>query len=243
MTDLSGKVALVTGAGRGIGRAVAVALARAGADVAVNDRTRDGAAGETAGLVSALGRRSLVVLADVSVAAEVTRLVAEVEAGLGPADVLVNNAGVARPLPPEEVTERDFDEMIAVNLKSAFLLTQAVLPGMRARRWGRVINVSSVAAQLGGLIGPHYAASKAGMLGLTHSYASLLAGEGITVNAVAPALIDTEMIASNPRARPDLVPVGRFGTAEEVADVAVLLAANGYITGQTINVNGGWYMS
>jgi 3-oxoacyl-[acyl-carrier protein] reductase len=240
---LSGKVALVTGASRGIGRAVAVALARAGAEVAVNDRTREEAARETAGLVSGLGRRSLVLLADVSVAAEVTRLATEVEAGLGPVDILVNNAGVARPLPPEQVTERDFDEAVAVNLKSAFLLTQAVLPGMRARRWGRVINVSSVAAQLGGVTGPHYAASKAGMLGLTHSYASLLAGEGITVNAIAPALIDTEMIKSNPRARPGLVPVGRFGTAEEVAEVAVMLAANGYVTGQTINVNGGWYMS
>jgi 3-oxoacyl-[acyl-carrier protein] reductase len=243
MGDLSGKVALVSGAGRGIGRAVAVALARAGADVAVNDCTREEAARETADQVAALGRRSLVVLADVAVAAEVTRLAAAVEAGLGPVDVLVNNAGVARPLAPEQVTERDFDEAIAVNLKSAFLLTQAVLPGMRARRWGRVINVSSVAAQLGGVTGPHYAASKAGMLGLTHSYAALLAGEGITVNVIAPALIDTEMIASNPRARPDLVPVGRFGTVEEVAEVAVLLAANGYVTGQTVNVNGGWYMS
>src|SRR5262245_30738548 len=243
MSELAGKVALVTGAGRGIGRAVAVALARAGADVAVNDRTPEDAVRETAAQVAALGRRYAIAMADVSVAAEVTRLVAEVEAGLGPVDVLVNNAGVARPLPLEQVTERDFDEMLAVNLKSAFLVTQAVLPGMRARRWGRVLNVSSVAAQLGGIIGPHYAASKAGMLGLTHSYASLLAGEGITVNAIAPALIDTEMIASNPRARPDLIPVGRFGTAEEVAAVAVLLATNGYVTGQTVNVNGGWYMS
>jgi 3-oxoacyl-[acyl-carrier protein] reductase len=125
MTGLAGKVALVTGASRGIGRAVAVALARAGADVAVNDRTREEAARESAGLVSALGRRDLVVLADVSAAAEVTRLVAEVEAGLGPVDVLVNNAGVARPLSLEQVTEADFDEMVAVNLKSAFLLTQA----------------------------------------------------------------------------------------------------------------------
>jgi 3-oxoacyl-[acyl-carrier protein] reductase len=241
--ELAGKVALVTGSGRGIGRAIAVALARAGADVAVNDRTREEAARETAGQVSALGRRSLVVLADVSAAAEVTRLVAAVEAGLGPVDVLVNNAGIARPLPLEQLTERDFDDMIAVNLKSAFLLTQAVLPGMRARRWGRVVNVSSVAAQLGGVIGPHYAASKAGMHGLTHAYAALLAREGITVNAIAPALIATDMIAGNPRARPDLTPVGRFGTAEEVADVAVLLASNGYITGQTVNVNGGWYMS
>ena len=110
-------------------------------------------------------------------------------------------------------------------------------------KWGRIINLSSVAAQLGGVVGPHYAASKAGIIGLTHSYAHLLAKEGITVNAIAPALVETEMVTSNPHASPDLIPVGRFGTVEETAAVAVMLAGNGYITGQTINVNGGWYMS
>jgi 3-oxoacyl-[acyl-carrier protein] reductase len=243
MNNLSGKVALVTGASRGIGRAIAVALARAGADVAVNYHAREEAARETAAQITALVRRSLVLPANVAAAAEVTRLVTAVENGLGPVGVLVNNAGAARPLPLEQVTERDFDEMLAVNLKSAFLLTQAVLPGMRARRWGRVINLSSVAAQVGGVVGPHYAASKAGLHGLTHAYAALLAKEGITVNGIAPALIETDMVTSNPRARPDLIPVGRFGSADEVADVAVLLATNGYLTGQTINVNGGWYMS
>jgi 3-oxoacyl-[acyl-carrier protein] reductase len=113
---------------------------------------------------------------------------------------------------------------------------------MRATQWGRIINLSSVAAQTGGVVGPHYAASKAGIMGLTHSYAHLLAKEGITVNCIAPALIETEMVTSNPNAKPDLIPVGRFGTVEETADVAVMLARNGYITGQTINVNGGWYM-
>ena len=114
---------------------------------------------------------------------------------------------------------------------------------MRKARWGRILNVSSVAAQTGGVVGPHYAASKAGMLGLTHSYAGLLAKEGITVNAIAPALIETNMVTSNPRANPNLIPVGRFGLVDEVASVAVMLCANGYITGQTINVNGGWYFS
>jgi 3-oxoacyl-[acyl-carrier protein] reductase len=122
-------------------------------------------------------------------------------------------------------------------------VTQAVLPAMRARRWGRIINLSSVAAQLGGVVGPHYAASKAGVLGLTHSYAALLAKEGITANAIAPALVETEMVTSNLRARADLIPVGRLGDVEEIAAVAVLLAKNGYITGQTISPNGGWYMS
>jgi 3-oxoacyl-[acyl-carrier protein] reductase len=155
----------------------------------------------------------------------------------------VNNAGIARPQPIEEITERDWDDVIAANLKSCFLVTQAVLPQMRARKWGRIINLSSVAAQVGGVVGPHYAASKAGMHGLTHFYAQRLAKEGITVNAIAPALIETEMVAANPNARPDRIPVGRFGLPGEVADIAVMLAHNAYITGQTINVNGGWYMS
>ncbi len=170
-------------------------------------------------------------------------MVAQAEGELGPISILVNNAGISRPQPLDQITERDWDEVLTVNLKSMFLVTQAVLPGMRKQRWGRIINLSSVAAQLGGVIGPHYAASKAGCLGLTHSYAALLAKEGITVNAIAPALIETEMITSNPKARPDIIPLGRFGTVEETADVAVMLACNGYITGQTINVNGGWYMS
>jgi 3-oxoacyl-[acyl-carrier protein] reductase len=243
MSRLTGKVALVTGASRGLGRAITLALAHAGADVAVNYRSHEAEAKEVCAQVEGLNRRGLAVRADVSVAAEVAGMAGAVERGLGPVDVLVNNAGMSRPQPPEQITEKDWDELLAVNLKSAFLVTQAVLPGMRARRWGRVINLSSVAAQTGGVVGPHYAASKAGILGLTHSYASLLAKEGITVNAIAPALIATDMVTGIPRARPDLIPVGRFGTVEEVADVAVLLAANGYITGQTINVNGGWYMS
>ncbi len=242
-TDLTGEIALVTGASRGIGQAIALALARAGADVAVNYRSRHREADEVRSQVEASGRRSIAVRADVSLADEVSALLEAVQRGLGAVSILVNNAAISRPQPIQEITERDWDEIIAVNLKSQFLVTQAVLPGMRARKWGRIINLSSVAAQLGGVVGPHYAASKAGILGLTHSYASLLAKEGITVNAIAPALIHTEMVANNPKAQPSLIPVRRFGTIEEVAAVAVLLASNGYITGQTINVNGGWYMS
>jgi 3-oxoacyl-[acyl-carrier protein] reductase len=155
----------------------------------------------------------------------------------------VNNAAIARPIPIERITLADWNEHVATNLTATFVATQAVLPGMRERRWGRIINVSSAAAQMGGVIGPHYAATKAGQLGLTHGYAGLLAGEGITVNAIAPALIETDMIANVGRARPDVIPVGRLGTVDDVAAVAVLLATNGYITGQTFNVNGGWYMS
>jgi 3-oxoacyl-[acyl-carrier protein] reductase len=241
--ELTGKVALVTGGSRGIGRATAVALAKAGADVAVNDNRREAEAQAVCEEVEAFGHRALAVKADVSKAAEVARLVETVEKELGRIDILVNNAGISRPQPLSEITEQDWDDLLTVNLKSMFLLTQAVLPGMRQRNWGRIINLSSVAAQLGGVIGPHYAASKAGAIGLTHSYAALLVKEGITANAIAPAMIETEMITSNPKARPDLVPMGRFGTVEEVADVVVMLASNGYITGQTISVNGGWYMT
>jgi 3-oxoacyl-[acyl-carrier protein] reductase len=241
--ELTGKIALVTGGSRGIGRAAAVALAKAGADVAVNFNRREAEAQAVCVEIGAVGRRALAIKADVSKASEVSRLVETVESGLGSIAILVNNAGISRPQPLTDITEQDWDDVLTVNLKSMFLVTQAVLGGMRKRAWGRIINLSSVAAQTGGVIGPHYAASKAGALGLMHSYAALLAKEGITVNAIAPALIATEMIASNPKARPDLMAVGRFGTVEEVAEVVVMLASNGYITGQTINVNGGWYMS
>jgi 3-oxoacyl-[acyl-carrier protein] reductase len=243
MEQTAGKVALVTGASRGIGRAVALALARAGADVAVNYRAREADARQVAREIAASGRRSMAVRADVSRAEDVRQMIAAVEGELGPVDILVNNAGIARRQPLEEITELDWNELMAVNLTSCFLTTQAVIAGMRARRWGRIVNISSVAAQTGGVVGPHYAASKAGMLGLTHSYAALCARDGVTVNAVAPALIETEMVTANPAARADLIPVGRFGTVEETADAVLMLVRNGYITGQTINVNGGWHMS
>jgi 3-oxoacyl-[acyl-carrier protein] reductase len=240
---LENRVALVTGASRGIGRAIAVELARAGADVVVNYRHRavDAQAVDTE--IQTLGRRSLCVQADVSLAADVERMAAAARERFGHVDILVNNAGIARPQPMDEITEQDWDELMAVNVKSCFLVTRAFVPAMRERQWGRIINLSSVAAQVGGVVGPHYAASKAAILGMTHFYASRLAKEGITVNAIAPALVETEMVTSNLNANPKLIPVGRLGQPLEVADIAVMLAGNGYITGQTINVNGGWFMS
>ncbi len=243
MDDLKGKVALVTGSSRGIGRAIALGLGEAGADVIVNFVRRAADAQAVESQIRGMGRRAASIQADVSLAGDVERLVRESEQRLGPIGILVNNAGIARPQPIEEIRELDWDEVIDSNLKSCFLVTQAVLPGMRDRRWGRIVNLSSVAAQVGGVVGPHYAASKAGMLGLTHFYAQRLAKEGITVNAIAPALVETDMVAANPNARRENIPVGRFGLPEEVAQVAVMLARNGYITGQTINVNGGWFMS
>ncbi|HEY6988449.1 MAG TPA: 3-oxoacyl-ACP reductase family protein [Bryobacteraceae bacterium] len=243
MDTLNGKVALVTGSSRGIGRAIALALAVEGADVAINFVNRAAEAGAAELEIRKLGRKCASIQADVSIANDVNRLARTTEERLGPINILVNNAGIARPQPIDEITEEDWDQILVGNLKSCFLMTQAVLPAMRARKWGRIINLSSVAAQVGGVVGPHYAASKAGMLGLTRSYAQKLAAEGVTANAIAPALIDTDMVRSNLNARPDKIPVGRFGTCEEVADVAVMLAKNAYITGQTIHVNGGWFMT
>ena len=241
--DLTGKIALVTGASRGIGQAIALALAKEGVDVAVNFRSRRNEGEVVRSQIEKIGRRTIAVGADVSVAADVSRLVETVQRDLGTISILVNNAAIIRPRPLEEITEQIWDEVLAVNLKSQFLVTQAVLPSMRARKWGRIINLSSAAAQLGGVNGPHYAASKAGVFGLTHAYASLLVKEGITVNVIAPAMIVTEMVTSNPNVQPGIIPMGRFGSVEEVAEVAVMLVRNGYITGQTYNVNGGWYMS
>jgi len=243
MDDLKGRVALITGSSRGIGRAIAIALAKAGADIALNFLRRAPEARAVELEIRRLERRCVSVQADVSSASDVELIIRTAESELGPIDILVNNAGVSHPQPIEEITERDWDETIAVNLKSCFLMTRAVLPGMLARKWGRIVNLSSVAANAGGVVGPHYTASKAGILGLTRFYAQRLAKEGITVNAIAPALIETEMVTSNPAARPDRIPMGRFGTPEEVAAVAAMLARNAYITGQTIHVNGGWFMS
>jgi len=241
-TSLSGRVALVTGGGRGIGRAIALALAAAGCDVAVNYVSREADANATADDIRGAGRRALVARGDVSRSSDVTALVGAVEAGLGPADILVNNAGRLRVESLEQMSEVSWNEIIQVNLTSVFLMTQAVAPGMRARQWGRIINLTSVAAQAGSLMAVHYAAAKAGVIAATKSYARMLAKDGVTVNAIAPALIATEMVTANPNVRPDMIPLGRFGRAEECGDVAVLLAGNAYITGQTIGVNGGMYL-
>lgn len=243
MDDLKNRIALVTGASRGIGAAVAIGLAEAGCDLAVNYRSRSAEAQAVCKKIQGMGRRALAMQADVSQSSAVRAMVEQVQQELGTISILVNNAGIARQQKIEQITEADWDELISVNLKSAFLVSQAVLPPMRQQRWGRIMNMSSVAAQTGGVVGPHYASSKAGMLGLTHSLANLLVKEGITVNAIAPALIATEMVTSNLQANPSVIPVGHFGMVEDVSSIVVMLAGNGYITGQTINVNGGWYLS
>jgi 3-oxoacyl-[acyl-carrier protein] reductase len=236
--DLSAHVALITGASRGIGAAIALALADAGAAVAVNYRERADDAQAVVARIKAGGGGAMTVAADVSQAAAVTAMVEQVTSGLGPIDILVNNAGIAIVRGVDDISENDFDRTIMVNLKSAFLCTQAVLPSMRARKWGRIVNISSGAARGAGAIGPHYNASKAGMEGLTRGYAARLVKEGITVNAVAPSLIETDMM----QGRTDLarnIPLGRMGQADEVAQAVAMVLGNSYMTGQTIMLNGG----
>jgi 3-oxoacyl-[acyl-carrier protein] reductase len=243
MTDLSGKTALVTGGTRGIGREIALEFARAGADVAIVGRRPSADAEAVVAEIVALGRRAHACFADLSNAMDAASVVRDATTALGRISLLVNNAGINPSRPLDQITSEDWDETVGINLNSAFYVTQAVLPTMRSQRWGRIIMISSVAAQLGGVIGPHYAASKAGLIGMMHGYAALLAKEGITVNAIAPALIETDMLKGNDRIKPDPIPVGRFGKVDEIASIALMLAGNGYVTGQTINANGGWYMS
>jgi len=243
LSSLQNRIALITGASRGIGKSIALALAGAGCHVAVNYHQQSAAAESVVSSIQTLGRRAIPIQADVSLPADVDRLVSQTERDLGEIEILVNNAGIAQTKPIAEITLEDWDRILRVNLTSAFLVTQRVLPNMRKRRWGRIINLSSVAAQTGGVIGPHYATSKAGLIGLTHSYAALLAKEGVTANAIAPALLETDMVTGNLNATPDKIPLGYFGHPDEAGRAAVLLAESDYITGQTLNLNGGWYMS
>jgi 3-oxoacyl-[acyl-carrier protein] reductase len=227
----------VTGATSGLGRHFAKILSGAGAAVALAGRRADRLEA-VKGEIEAAGGRAAAVVLDVTEAERIAPALDQAEEALGPIDILVNNAGVAIVRGVDDLTEDDFDRTIAVNLKSAFLCTQAVLPMMRARQWGRIVNISSGAARGAGAIGVHYNASKAGMEGLTRGYAARLVKEGITVNAVAPSLIATDMMGG----RTDLarnIPLGRMGQAEEVAQAVAMVLGNSYMTGQTIVLNGG----
>jgi 3-oxoacyl-[acyl-carrier protein] reductase len=235
---LSGHTALVTGGSRGIGAAIVRALALAGVAVAINYRERTDEANAVVKSIIGAGGKATAVAADVSQADAVAKLVERVKSELGGIDILINNAGIAITRGIDDLSEADFDRTVSVNLKSVFLCTQAVLPMMRAKKWGRIVNISSGAARGAGSIGPHYNASKAGVEGLTRGYAARLVKEGITVNAVAPSLIETDMM----KGQDNLVtpiPLGRFGTADEVAISVMMLLDNPYMTGQTVAMSGG----
>jgi 3-oxoacyl-[acyl-carrier protein] reductase len=241
--QLGNRVALISGASRGIGRAIALALAREGAAVVVNYRTGAAEADAIVDMVGRGGGRAMAVGADVSCAEAVGAMMKAVNCRFGNIDILVNNAGIAPRRELADTTEEDFDRTVAVNLKSAFLCTQAVLPAMQEQRWGRIVNISSIAARTalaGSGISVMYNATKAGLEGLTRGYAARVASDGVTVNAIAPGLVDTDMgkplIAAGAA---ETIPVGRSGTGEEIAATALYLVGNGFITGQTIAVNGG----
>lgn len=244
---LTGKVALVTGASRGIGRVTALTLAEHGADVVVCARSAE-LLTEVASQIEALGRRALAVTADVSKTADIENLLEKALATFGRVDILVNNAGITRDGLLMRMKDEDWDSVLDTNLKSAFLLSRALAKVMSKQRYGRIINISSVVGEIGNPGQANYAASKAGLLGLTKSVARELARRNVTVNAVTPGFIETEMTdALGENARHELlskIPLGRLGQAEDVAHAVLYLASDhaGYVTGQALGVNGGMSM-
>lgn len=240
--SLAGRVCLLTGASGGIGRALAARLADAGADVAVTYATHAADAERAASAVRDRGRGAAVLQGDLTDPAVPAALVARAEETLGAVDVLVANAGRGHRSGYEELGVDDWDATLAVNLRAPFLLAQAVLAGMRARGFGRILFVSSVAGFTGGVVGPHYAASKAGLHGLTHFLAARVAADGVTVNAIAPALIAaTRMLPGDEADLRGRIPVGRLGRPEEVAELAGAVLGNGYLTSQVLSLDGGLY--
>jgi 3-oxoacyl-[acyl-carrier protein] reductase len=242
---LAGRVALVTGSSRGIGRATALRLAQMGADVAINYRNDQAGAQAVVAEIEALGRRSVATQADVSLEADVTRMGTEIESALSAITILVNNAGTTSDQLLLRMTAEQFDQVIATNLRSAFLCSKMALRAMMKARWGRIVNVSSISGLTGQVGQANYAASKAGLIALTKSIAREVGSRNITANAVAPGFVPTELTSTLAEEWRDyylkLTPLARFGTAEEVAATIAFLCSPeaGFITGQTIAIDGG----
>jgi 3-oxoacyl-[acyl-carrier protein] reductase len=245
MDVLSGKIALVTGGGTGIGRAIALTLARSGADVVVVNRSNVEAAESVAAEIEKLGRRSLALKADVSKAADAENIVSQVLTSFGRLDILVNNAGTTRDMLLLRMTEEDWDTVIDTNLKGVFLVAKAAVKPMVKQRKGKIINISSVMGLIGSAGQTNYCASKAGVIGFTRSLAKELGARNIQVNAVAPGFIETAMTHSLKDDYRETIlkniPAGRLGTVEDIAETVLFLAspASDYITGQTLTVDGG----
>ncbi|MHB8490758.1 MAG: SDR family NAD(P)-dependent oxidoreductase [Solirubrobacteraceae bacterium] len=236
---LAGRVALVTGASGGIGAAICRRFARAGATVAVGYGANRGAAEELCAELEAGGARARSFGADMADPEGPGRLVEEVRAAVGAADVLVANHGRGRKAEIDALTAQEFDLTLAINLRAPFLLAQGVLPAMRERGFGRIVFISSTAALRGGSLAPDYSASKSGLHGLAHFLAARVARDGVTVNVVAPGYVETAMLPGDPAELGRLVPVGRVGRPEEVADLVHAAATNGYITSHVLSVDGG----
>lgn len=240
--EFSRRVALVTGGSGGIGAELCVRLSSAGAVVGVHYGSDREAAEAIVSRIAGAGGQAAAFPADLRDPEAPAGLVDAVESELGPVDVLAANHGVGRRASYEDIDAAAFDETLAVNLRAPYLLARRVLPGMRAHGFGRILFTSSIAALTGGIVGPHYASSKAGLHGLTHYLASRVARDGVTVNAIAPALIEgTGMLPGDPGELADRVPVGRLGKPSEVADLAMAIMRNAYVTNQVISVDGGMY--